>query len=335
VIDPLWLPLATVLAAVLTVIGLLAALVAPLNRRRRVLRLAAFAVLYLYLDVAMLLGCTWFWLRRQTGPEHQRRHEHLLSWALTRLLLGARRTLGFTLDAGDADVVLPLGVPVIVLARHAGPGDSFSLVWLILAHYRRCPRVVLKAALQWDPGLDVLLNRLSSCFLPSRSGSGEDAVTLIADTAARLGPGDALLIFPEGGNWTPRRHRRAIARLERSGRWRAARRTRRRPHVLPPHPAGTLAGLSACPSADVVVVAHAGLDELVTVPQLWQAVPLVDRPMVVRAWHQSAAMVPRDEAGVAGWLDDQWERIETWVRAQAESGTGSGQADAAGTSTRS
>jgi hypothetical protein len=42
-----------------------------------------------------------------------------------------------------------------VVARHAGPGDSFALVWLVLDRLRRTPRVVLKDVLLWDPGLDV------------------------------------------------------------------------------------------------------------------------------------------------------------------------------------
>src|SRR4029450_6899592 len=49
--------------------------------------------------------------------------------------------------------------PVIVLSRHAGPGDSFLLVHQLLSRYRRKPRIVMKAALQFDPGLDVVINR--------------------------------------------------------------------------------------------------------------------------------------------------------------------------------
>lgn len=38
-------------------------------------------------------------------------------------------------------------------------------------------------------------------------------------------------------------------------------------HVLAPRPAGTLAAIGACPDdADVVLVAHTGLDEIFTVP---------------------------------------------------------------------
>ena len=61
------------------------------------------------------------------------------------------------------------GGPLLVLARHAGPGDSFALVELLLSRYGRRPRIVLKEDLLWDPGLDVLLSRLVG-LLPARAG---------------------------------------------------------------------------------------------------------------------------------------------------------------------
>jgi predicted acylesterase/phospholipase RssA len=55
--------------------------------------------------------------------------------------------------------------PVLVLARHGGPGDSFALVHLLLTRYHRGVRIVLKDILQIDPLIDLLLNRLGCCFL--------------------------------------------------------------------------------------------------------------------------------------------------------------------------
>ena len=40
------------------------------------------------------------------------------------------------------------GGPLLVLARHAGPGDSFALVDLLLSRYGRRPRIVLKEDLR-------------------------------------------------------------------------------------------------------------------------------------------------------------------------------------------
>jgi 1-acyl-sn-glycerol-3-phosphate acyltransferase len=325
-LDPLYLPIALLLSVVFAVLALLGWLgsrsVELLLRRRmpgRLWRLGSLAACYLLLDLAMMLGSCWLWLRAPNAarrrPEQWRaQHTALLRWALRRLLGIAGRTLRFTVVLTDPIPVPAAGSPpVLVLARHAGPGDSFTLVHLIASQLERCPRVVLKAALQWDPGLDVLLNRLSSCFLPSASGAGEDRTARLTELATGLHANDALLLFPEGGNWTPRRHGRAIRRLLRQGRRARARKAQQNRHVLPPQPGGTLACLAGRPDADVLVVAHTGLDDLVSPALMWRALPLVDRDMTIAWWRVPAASLPVEDAGRVEWLDEQWRLIDGWV----------------------
>jgi 1-acyl-sn-glycerol-3-phosphate acyltransferase len=116
----------------------------------------------------------------------------------------------------DPDTALP-GPPEIVVSRHAGPGDSFILIHALVNWFDREPRIVLKATLQWDPAVDVLLNRLPNRFIsPGRTGTA----TLeeeIGELATGLDDNDAFVIFPEGGNFTPRRRVRAIAGLRDRG----------------------------------------------------------------------------------------------------------------------
>ena len=333
VLDPLFVPVALVLIVLLAVVAGLSWLLGQLLRLRRgrLWRLASLAACYLSLDLAMLLGSFALWLRSpltaRRQPERWRdQHTALLRWALERLMVASRRLLGFELVLQDRLPIQPdQPPPVLVLARHAGPGDSFTLVHLITSYLDRCPRVVLKAALQWDPGLDVLLNRLSSCFLPSRSGAGEDRAERLAELAAGLSASDALLLFPEGGNWTPNRHRRAVRRLWRAGRRRAARVAEANPHVLPPRPGGTLACLAARPDADVLIVAHTGLDTLISPALMWRALPLRNRPMTVGWWRVPAAELPGSEQARLDWLTDQWTRVDSWVagRVSADDPVGS------------
>jgi 1-acyl-sn-glycerol-3-phosphate acyltransferase len=314
IIDPLWPLVAAVLAAILAVVALLAAVVVPLTPRRRLLRLTMFGLSYLVLDLAVLLGCFMLWLR----PGRARwddDHCRLLRWALDRLHAAARRWIGFEVRVEDSPIDRPPPGPVIVLARHAGPGDSFTLIRLVLGRYRRRPRVVVKAALQWDPGVDVVLSRLSGCFLAARGGAGEDVADRLSDMATSLEPDDALIIFPEGGNWTPHRQRRAVRHLWRVGRRRAARQAERMPRVLPPRQTGTLACLAARPDAHVVIVAHTGLDVLVNPAHVWCALPLHDRPMRV-SWWCVAPPGSADQPGSAEyWLNRQWRRVDEWVSA--------------------
>ena len=319
--DPLWVPLALLLGVRFGVLGALAWLDGWLVRLARpvsgkLARVAWLAAVYLALDLVMLLGCFWLWLAQPVRrAAWQPAHQSLLRWCVDRMMVASEALVGFTVLL-DKPLPLPRPdsrVPLLVLARHAGPGDSVALVHLIASKLDRCPRVVLKAALQWDPGLDVVLNRLRAYFVPSRSGAGEDRTEPLAELASGLDGNDALLLFPEGGNWTPRRHRRAVRRLWRAGRRRAARRAQANSHVLPPQPGGALACLQARPDADVLVVAHTGLDSLVSPGRIWRALPLGDRPMRVGWWQQSGPTIPADEAGQLEWLARQWDRIEEWV----------------------
>jgi 1-acyl-sn-glycerol-3-phosphate acyltransferase len=319
IVDPLWLPLAVVVAAVLIAAGLIGLITAPFDRRR-VLRIVAMGLVYLWIDVGLLIGALSLWLRhphwRQDEEAWRALNSALLSRGLTRLMTAAQSLFGFDVQLVGSPITPDPERPLIVLARHAGPGDSFTLVHLLMTEYRRRPKVVLKQALQWDPGLDVIATRLDCYFLPSVSGAGDDRRVAVADMAAGLDRFEAMLLFPEGGNWTPRRHRRAVVRLLRAGRPRAARRARDETHVLPPRPGGTVASLSARDDTDVVVIAHCGLDTLVNPGQMWRALPLRNRPMRVRAWLHSAATVPRDEPGVRAWLDEQWAGVDQWIETQ-------------------
>ncbi len=318
VVVPLAVVLSPVLAAVLLVVALAGVLSWPWDRRCRLLRIAGFALAYVWVDLYLVGGCTARWLRRprrRTAAAHAAwttAHAALLQRALQQLLTAAGRTVGFrvALEPGSAGPPRDPD-PVLFLARHGGPGDSFTMVWLVLTVWDRVPRIVLTDRLQWDPGLDLVLTRLGACFLPT--GQGSDTATRIAETAATLTAGQGLLLFPEGGNWTPARHRRAIARLRRSGANRAARQAAATPRVLPPRPSGTAAALEARPDLGVVVLAHTGLDQLTTPSSVWQAVPF-RAPLRVRCWRQSTDILDRVPEEIPDWLNGVWAEVDGWIR---------------------
>ena len=171
-----------VLAAVFAVITVIATVLAPLGRRRRVLRMAAFALNYCIVELVVVFAAGLLYLRhvvagrRRAGSETSwvNANQSLLAWALGRVLGAARRFLGFevvVVETSDRTGLAGID-PVLVLARHGGPGDSFALVHLLLTRYNRGVRIVLKDILQLDPALDLLLNRLQCCFLASRFGRG-------------------------------------------------------------------------------------------------------------------------------------------------------------------
>jgi 1-acyl-sn-glycerol-3-phosphate acyltransferase len=256
--------------------------------------------------------------RLGTEP-YQARHYAIMDWYLGRLYRAAERTLGLRVAVDEpaltaAEQAARLARPVIVLSRHAGPGDSLLLVHHLLRVYRRRPRVVMKASLQLDPSLDVVANRVPNVFIQGRRTGQQIFVKEISRLARGLGPAGALVIFPEGGNWTPGRWRRGIRRLEKQGRSDLAARAREMPNLLPPRPGGALAAIAACPESDVIFVAHAGLDRLVSVSDIWRSLP-IDHVVQARWWRVTAPDVPRSaeyEAQVR-WLYDWWQRIDGWI----------------------
>jgi 1-acyl-sn-glycerol-3-phosphate acyltransferase len=207
-----------------------------------------------------------------------------------------------------------LARPVIVLSRHAGPGDSVLLVHQLLTVYDRRPRVVMNATLQLDPGLDVVANRLPNVFISRRKAGQGIFVAEIERLAGGLDSRGALVIFPEGGNWTPGRWRRGVQRLERRGRRDLAARAREMPNLLPPRAGGVIAAITACPEADVIFVAHAGLDRLVTIADVWRSLP-VNQLVRAQWWRVAADQVPRTAGHDAQekWLYDWWQRIDDWI----------------------
>jgi 1-acyl-sn-glycerol-3-phosphate acyltransferase len=322
----LLLPVVAVLMLVLTalfaVITVIAAVLAPVARRRRVLRMAAFALNYCIVELVVVFAAGPLYLRhvvagrRRAGSEASwvNANQRLLAWALGRVLGAAGRFLGFevvVVETSDRSGLAEID-PVLVLARHGGPGDSFALVHLLLTRYNRGVRIVLKDILQLDPALDLLLNRLQCCFLASASGEGRDVTDRLAQMASGLGPGDALLLFPEGANWTPDRRQRAIRHLWRRHKTDAARAATLMTNVLPPRPDGVFTCLDANPGLGVVVVAHAGLDRMVRARQVWDQLPLTT-PMTVRAW--PTAEVPKDPEDRLAWLTLEWAVVDEWVDA--------------------
>jgi 1-acyl-sn-glycerol-3-phosphate acyltransferase len=301
---PLWLLVAAALAPVLP-------------GRWRALRLLWMGVLYLTAESILLLVLLGLWLaagfgRRLRTPYFEGIHYDLVQGLLWVLFAEARRVFALRIETDGPDPDAYPGTPLIVASRHAGPGDSFTLVHALMDWYHREPRVVLKDTMAWDPMFDVVLHRIPARFISPGGKPGVDFEAQIADLARDLDANDAFVIFPEGGNFTPDRHRRGIERLRRMGLERMAVRAEHMTHVLAPKPGGLLAALDAAPEADVVLVAHTGLDHLFTVGDLWRELPM-DKVLVMRWWHVAREDIPDDREGRIEWLFAWWERIDAWI----------------------
>lgn len=316
--------LAVAVVTTLPAWALLALAASPLvPGRLRPLRLLWIGTVYLVWDAAALLALFALWLAsgfgaRKRSPAFQRAHYVLAGQFLRVLFWQARWTLRLSIDVvgTDPDTALP-GRPELVLCRHAGPGDSFILIHALVNWFHREPRIVLKESLQWDPAIDVLLNRLPSRFIAPGPDGREAVVSQIGHLATGLDDDDAFVIFPEGGNFTPTRRLRAIARLRTLGLERMALRAERMQHVLAPQPGGLLAALDAAPDAGVIFVAHTGLDRMLTVTDVWRELPM-DKRIVMRFWSVPPEEVPTGRQERIDWLFDWWARIDGWIAANRD-----------------
>jgi len=336
---------AVLISPLLLVLALLA--LPSRSGRRRALRLIWFGLAWLVMESAALLACLVLWIASGFGGRLRTeasmdRHYGLVRWFLATLFGMAVRVFQLRVEiteppATPEEMAARLTRPVVVLSRHAGPGDSFLLVHHLLSLYRRKPRIVMKAALQFDPSLDVVINRLPHAFVhprpvavavappagPSPEAAEGPVAAEIRRLAGGMGPTGALVIFPEGGNFTPARWRRGISRLEQSRRHEEARRARAMANLLPPRAGGAYAAIDAAPTADVIFVAHTGLDDLITVRDIWRALPM-EQIIKAKWWRVPAAEVPRDRDEVVQWLYEWWERIDAWIAENRPVRTASG-----------
>ncbi|HVB43945.1 MAG TPA: 1-acyl-sn-glycerol-3-phosphate acyltransferase [Streptosporangiaceae bacterium] len=330
VLAPLAVVIALAVVLLFPLLSVLTAIVGRLGRskpgRMRGMRLLFFALVWLFAETAALFMCLGLWIvsgfggRLRTEP-FQSRHYAIMRWFLDLIYRAATRSFAIrvTVDEPEptpGELAARLARPIIVLSRHAGPGDSFLLVHQLLSVYRRRPRVVMKATIQLDPGVDVVANRLPNVFIHHSRTGDRIFVEQIERLASGLDQAGALVIFPEGGNWTPGRWERGIRRLEQLGRRDLAARARQMPNLLTPRSGGAFAAIEACPEADVIFVAHAGLDRLVSVRDIWRSLP-VDQTIRAKWWRVLADDVPRglDHEAQLLWLYDWWERIDTWISA--------------------
>lgn len=326
ILMPVWAAIELAVLALLLPVAAAGLLSGLVDRRVRLLRVAVMGMAYIVLELSTLAVLLGVWAMRPVrGREWwDRANVSVVAWALGHVLGAARRTVGFRITLqepppGSASLELLGGShPVLVLARHGGIGDSFSLAWLLAARYQRRPRIVVKNLLLWEPMIDVALTRMKACFLPPAARRGEALEGRVGALGASLVTGEALLLFPEGGNWTPRRRLRAIARLRASGKPAAVRAASLMSHVLPPRAGGVLACLDACPDLPVVVVAHTGLDRITTAGELWRALPF-DTAMSVRWWLASPA--PSGEEERLAWLTAEWAVVDEWIDGQREGGS--------------
>ena len=142
--------------------------------------------------------------------------------------------------------------------------------------------------------------------------AGEEAVAQVRSLLEGLLPQEGVVIFPEGTRFTRQRQERIIARFREGGNEAAARRAESLRSVLPPRRAGVLALLADNPGADVVFLAHTGLETVQNIERL-KSGSLVGATLELECWRVPFEAIPQGDQERMEWMWEHWERMDRWV----------------------
>lgn len=231
------------------------------------------------------------------------------SWNFTAL----RRLFSLGLEVTGSESVTP--GPIVLLVRHASIVDTLLPANLVARPHGLRLRYVLKRELLVDPTLDIGGNRLPNHFISRGSGEAAAEIAAIQELASGIGDDEGILIYPEGTRFTEEKQERYLRRFRDAAEPIASLASGLR-KVLPPRPGGTLAILEST-TADVVVLAHRGLEGLATVADIWRG-GLVGSRIEVELRRVPRDRIPGSRPEMLEWLYRLWADVDAWVAGQSD-----------------
>ena len=324
-IAPLVFAIELLLAILSPLVLVVAVVLSPLFGGWRPLRMSVIVLSFAMRHLGATLACAGLWVaagfgRRADSDQAQRRLYGVMRWFVDgvyrTIVRAARVEVRLSESAAAEELLSSSGAPVVVLSRHAGEGDTLLAIHQLLCRHGRLPRVVMHERLRLDPLIDVLGTRLPNRFVDPRGGDTERE---IAAMSSDLHEQAAVLIFPEGRNFSARHRQRGIDRLEQAGHVEEAEWARSMRHMAAPRPGGALAAIEAASGADVVFVGHVGFPR--SFGEVWRLLPQ-RQTVELRLWAAPADQVPGDRDEAIDWLFGWWRTLDAWVAERHEAGTG-------------
>jgi 1-acyl-sn-glycerol-3-phosphate acyltransferase len=255
------------------------------------------------------LAMTAFHLGRNDRPVAQERFHRMMVWWGGNHLKFLRRFAGLRWVVENPEEVR--AASAIVLARHASHADAILPILLFGNVGGHHIRYTLKDDLQWSPAMDIVGNRLPHVFVDRTPAPDSHLADQLRDLARGVDDHSVAAIFPEGTFYSPERLDRAANRIAET-RPDLEPAVRSLEHLLPPRPAGTLALMEGAPDADLVFVAHEGMEAFGELAAIRANLPLIE-PVRVRLWRIARADVPTDEDAFITWLLDRWIDMDRWI----------------------
>ena len=165
---------------------------------------------------------------------------------------------------------------------------------------------VLKRDLVVVRCLDIVGQRIPNVFVQRGGRDTVGDAEAVSSLCRGLGPGQGVVIFPEGTRFTPRKH----AALQAAGADRGFTR------VLPPRAGGFSAMLETATASgephEVLLLVHTGLERVHRFKDLWRGA-FVNLEVRCTLWRWPLASLPLDAGARRDWLDAQWARVDDWL----------------------
>lgn len=244
---------------------------------------------------------------RDSATRRARLYRLRQRWAAMHLG-GVRRLFGLRFEVSGLEDVAP--GPVLILMRHASIVDNMLPDAIVGRAHDLGLRFVIKRELQVLPTIDIGGRWVPTVFVRRASDDPEAELVEVRKLTVDLGPGEGVLIYPEGTRHTAAKLARAQAAI-------AERQPEIAPlaqglrHILPPRLGGPLALLEAG-GTDVVLCGHVGFDGFERVSDIW-AGGLVDSTVRVRFWRHAADTIPEGRDARIAWLYEQWQVMDDWI----------------------
>ncbi len=310
---PLWFFLAVFLSIVLPVIAPFTALYDVLFRKR--LSTTRTLLFFTYFFVVESLGLTigfFHWLGLQLNWMDEAAFEmlsrKLQRWWARGVFWGCIRIYSMEISIEGLENLEDPN-PAVVLSRHASTLDT--MVPLAIVRQLKMFRYVIKAELLNVPALDVIGQRFHNLFVVRGGADPEVEVSKVLALSQEMEPNSALVMYPEGTRFSNERRQRLLEKFQDDPGQLAV--TQSLQHTLPPLREGSIRLLEYATEADVVFIAHRGVDAARSMGSLISGA-MTQAHLEIRIWRIRAAEVPRETERIQEFLVENWQRIDRFVQ---------------------
>lgn len=298
--------------AALTLLPLVALGDVVARRRFGRSRTLIFFAAFLWCELLGLAAATAIWLLVWRSPARYLAANAWLQARWGHTLFAAARWLYAVRVRVEGEVPRPGSAPLLVFVRHVSTGDTVLPIELLAFPLGWRVRYVLKRELLLDPCLDIVGHRLPNQFVRRQSDKTDEQVARVVSLLDGMGSGDALVIYPEGTRYSAKKREQALARLRDKGPSPALTLAEELGHTLSPLRAGPLALLERNRGADLLVLAHRGLEGFASLASLTSGA-LVGGELRVKLLYTCFADLPRDAAGQRRRLAELWREVDRFA----------------------